>query len=92
MVDDPIATPRKPRGKGGRPSRAEASAKALLGVDLTAVDPVTILRQIAADQSQPGSTRVSAAKALLELRDPTEGSGGETQINARAAAMMRRAN
>ena len=54
MVDDPTATPTKPKGKGGRPSRAEASAKALRVVDLTAVDPVAILREIAADRSQPG--------------------------------------
>jgi hypothetical protein len=94
MVDDPAATPRKPRRKGGRPSREEASAKALLGVDLAAVDPVAVLREIMADRSTPASARVSAAKALLELRDrdPAADPGGDTRINARAAAMMRRAN
>jgi hypothetical protein len=93
MVDDPAATPRKPRRKGGRPSRAEASAKALLGVDLTAVDPVAILRAIAADKSQPGSTRVSACRTLLGVPDQAaEGSDGDTRINARAVAMMRRTN
>jgi hypothetical protein len=56
MVEDPAATPRKSRRKAGRPSRTEASARALLGVDLTTLDPVTVLREIAADQSQPGST------------------------------------
>jgi hypothetical protein len=92
MVDYPTATPTKPKGKAGRPSRPEASAKALLGVDLTACNPVAILREIALDRSQPGSTRVSAAKALLELRgqDPAEDAGGD--INARAVAMMRRTN
>jgi hypothetical protein len=93
MADDPTATPTKLRRKGGRPSRVEASAKALLGVDLAAVDPVAVLREIALDRSQPGSTRVSAAKALLELRDQVaENSGGDPRINARAAAMMRRIN
>src|SRR5262245_42220016 len=48
MVEDPPATARKPKRKGGRPSRAEASAKALRGLDLTAIDPVAILREIAA--------------------------------------------
>jgi hypothetical protein len=92
MVDDPVATPRKPKRKAGRPSRAEASAKALLGVDLTAIDPVAILREIAADRSMPGSTRVAACKALLGMQDqePAKDPGG--RINARAVAMMRRAN
>jgi hypothetical protein len=94
MVDDPAATPRKPRRKAGRPSRAEASAKALLGVDLTACDPVAILREIALDRSMPGSTRVQACRALLGAQDPdpARDPGGDTRINARAIAMMRRAN
>jgi len=94
MVEDPPATPRKPKRKGGRPSRASASAKALLGVDLTRVDPVEILRAIAADRSMPGSTRVMACRTLLELQDqePEEHGDGDTRINARAAAMMRRDN
>jgi hypothetical protein len=94
MVEDPAATPRASKRKGGRPNRAEATAKALLGVDLAAVDPVAILRAIAADCTQPGSARVSACKALLGVQDqdPAEGSGGDIRINARAAAMMRRAN
>jgi hypothetical protein len=95
MVDHPAATHGRPRRKGGRPNRAEASAKALLGVDLTAVDPLAILRAIAADRSMPGSTRVAACKALLGVQDrdnSAEASGGDTRINARAAAMMRRTN
>jgi hypothetical protein len=84
----------KPRRKGGRPSRAEASAKALLGVDVTKCDPVAILREIALDRSMPGSTRVAACRALLGQHDqnPAEDSGGDARINERAAAMMRRAN
>jgi len=94
MVDDPPATPRKPKRKGGRPSRALASAKALLGVDLKAVDPVAILRAIAADLSAPASARVAACRTLLELQDQdsAENPDGDTRINMRAAAMMRRAN
>jgi hypothetical protein len=90
MVDDPAATPTAPRRKTGRPSRAEASAKALAGVDLTAA----ILRQIAADRSMPGSTRVMACKALLGVQDqdPEKASAGGARINERAVALMRRAN
>jgi hypothetical protein len=92
MVDDPTATPKKSKPKGGRPSRAEASAKALLGVDLTAVDPVAILRAIAADRSMPGSTRVAACKALLGVQDPDPAADPGGDVNARAVAMMRRTN
>jgi len=94
MVEDPPATPVKPKRKGGRPSRAEASVKALRGLDLTAIDPVAILREIAADLSAPASARVAACKALLDVQDqdPAENPGGDTRINARAVAMMRRAN
>jgi hypothetical protein len=93
MGDNPTATPKAPK-RNGRPSRAEASAKALLGVDLTACDPVAILRGIALDHSQPGATRVMACKALLGVQDqdPAANPGGDTRINARAAALMRRAN
>jgi hypothetical protein len=91
MVDDPAATRTKPRRKGGRPSRAEASTKALLGVDLTALDPVAVLREIMGDRSQPGSTRVAAARTLLGVQDAVEDRPGG-DINARAVAMMHRAN
>jgi hypothetical protein len=70
MVEEPATTARGLKRRGGRPSRAEASAKALLGVDLTACDPVAILREIALDRSMPGSTRVAAARALIAARAP----------------------
>lgn len=94
MVDDLTATPKAPKRKGGRPSRAEASAKALRGVDLAEIDPVAILREIAGDTSAPAGARVAAAKTLLEVQDqdPAENAGGDTRINARAVALMRRAN
>jgi len=69
MADDPAITPKKVRSKGGRPSRAEASARALSGIDIANLDPVAVLRSIAADKSQPGSTRVQACRALLALPD-----------------------
>jgi hypothetical protein len=92
MADKPTPTPREPKRKGGRPTRVEASVKALRDIDLAAVDPVAVLREIAADRSQPGAARVAAARALVALPDrvPAEGAGGD--INARAIALMRRAN
>jgi hypothetical protein len=53
--------------KPGRPPRSAATSRALRGVDLDAVDPVAVLRSIAADTSAPASARVAAAKALLAL-------------------------
>ena len=93
MVDDLTATPKAPKRKGGRPSRAEATTKALCGLDLTEIDPVAILREIAADLSAPATARVAACRTLLEVQeqDPAD-PGGDTRINARAAAMMRRTN
>jgi hypothetical protein len=89
MVDDPAATPKKSKPKGGRPSRAEASAKALLGIDLGTCDPVAILREIALDRSMPGSTRVSACKALLALPDGPEGSAADAQTVDAGAISVR---
>lgn len=51
--------------KRGRPPRADATSKALAGVDIDSVDPLQVLREIAADGSAPAAARVTAAKALL---------------------------
>jgi hypothetical protein len=90
MPDDPPSTPGRPKRKAGRPSRAEASAKALLGVDPATVDPMAVLREIMADRSQPGSTRVSAAKALLGLpdQDSAEDSAAASDVAQRAIKLM----
>jgi hypothetical protein len=88
MADQPT------RNRGGRPTRAQASAKALVGVtiDPTTVDPRVILAQIMVDTSAPAAARVSAAKALLADRE--RGDGAETRheadLNKRALALMRR--
>jgi hypothetical protein len=55
----------KRKRKVGRPARRVASKAALAGVDLSTVDPVAVLRAIAADESAPASARVAAARALL---------------------------
>ena len=85
MADQPT------RNRGGRPTRAQASMKALAGItiDPTTVDPRVILAQIMVDTSAPAAARVSAAKALLAER----GDGGETRhevdLNKRALALLR---
>lgn len=56
---------RKPKRKMGRPTRSAASKRALAEIDLTQVDPLSVLRAIAADGSAPAAARVTAAKALL---------------------------
>jgi hypothetical protein len=86
-VDDPATTP-KP--KGGRPSRAEASRRALLGVDLTTCDPVAILREIALDRSMPGSTRVSACRTLLGLPEGSEAQTSTDALTSRALQILQR--
>src|SRR6516165_4237166 len=61
----------KKRGRG-RPSRAEATAKALaaLGIDPASIDPRAVLAAIAADRSAPATARVAACKALLAHQQP----------------------
>jgi hypothetical protein len=56
---------KKQKRKVGRPSRKAASTAALSAVDLSKVDPVAVLRSIAADDSAPASARVQAARALI---------------------------
>jgi hypothetical protein len=88
MADQPT------RNRGGRPTRAQASAKALAGleIDPAMVDPKTVLRQIMCDTSAPAAARVSAAKALLAVHE--RGDGGEARydadLNRRALTLMRR--
>ena len=55
--------------KRGRPNRSEASRKALRGVDVEAVDPVTVLKRIASDESAPAMARATACRLLLAERE-----------------------
>jgi hypothetical protein len=60
----------QPRRRG-RPTRAEASARATdalaaAGIDVADVDPRLILKAIAADVSAPASARVSACRKLID--------------------------
>jgi len=74
----------------GRPSRAEATRKALeaLGVDPQTIDPKAILAAIAADASAPASARVAAARTLLQTQTAELGRQEDDPINARAIEIM----
>ena len=78
--------------KTGRPSRKAASKKALVGVDLSAVDLIAVLRSIAADDSAPASARVAAAKALLvggkRADEPEDQSGGGDAVSRAALRIL----
>jgi hypothetical protein len=73
-------------GRVGRPNRAEASKKALAGVDLSSVDAVAILRRIAADESAPASARVAACRALIAAGE------GDTAADTPAGRPLDRAS
>ncbi|MER8431385.1 hypothetical protein [Mesorhizobium caraganae] len=78
--------------KRGRPTRATATAKALRGVDIDAVDPLTVLKQIAADRSAPASARLAAARVLLaqggRKKDNSEGAEHD-RISERALTLLK---
>ena len=88
MTDQPSPNRR------GRPTRAQLSAKVLAGLDPSKVDPWLILATIASDASAPAAARVAACRALIDIRERSGGddADGDTRINARAVAIMRRAN
>lgn len=77
--------------RAGRPTRLAASRAALSGIDLAAVDPLAVLRAIAADESAPASARVTAAKALAKTtqqeRKPVEQSEGDP-VSRRALRIL----
>ena len=77
--------------KRGRPPRAEASSKALQGVDIDRVDPLRVLREIAGDSSAPAAARVAAAKALLaHSGQKQQGDGSELdRISQRALTLLK---
>jgi hypothetical protein len=77
---------KKPKRKAGRPTRREASKRALSGLDLSNLDPVAVLRTIAGDSSAPASARVAAAKALLLAGGQRENSPDENQSGGDAVS------
>jgi hypothetical protein len=92
-------TPEKPRRRPGRPSKAEEVRRVLaeIGIDPSAIDPMRILADIAANGSMPPTARVAACKALLGQRDqPAEDSavaGDAVSVRAQQLlAARRRAN
>jgi hypothetical protein len=92
MANEAATVPGKPRPKGGRPTRAEATAKALaaLAIDPRTVDPLAVLAGIMVDVSLPASARVQAARALIAARDqrPAEDFAASSDVAARAIRLM----
>jgi hypothetical protein len=93
MANEAATGPGKPRRKGGRPTRAEATAKALaaLAIDPRTVDPIAVLAGIMADVSLPASARVQAARALIAARGQgpaVEDSAAGSDVASRAIRLM----
>src|SRR5262245_35051858 len=91
MADKPVTTPSKPKARGGRPTRAEATAKALaaIRVDPVMINPMNILAAIAADPSAAPTARVMAIRVLLRQRElPSKGRARSSKkaLARRAAA------
>jgi hypothetical protein len=86
----------KPTRRRGRPSKEEEVRQALaeIGVDPALIDPRRVLAAICINTNMPPMARVSAAKALLGLKDQDAVAEGVPagDINAKAAAMMQRIN
>jgi hypothetical protein len=61
---------RNAKPRRGRPSRAQASREALAGVDVSKLDPLDVLRAIAADSSAPASARVARGCKSLSTNWP----------------------
>jgi hypothetical protein len=90
-----MTTPTRPR-RQGRPTRAEASAKALAGVDPSQCDPVRILQLIAMDKSAAATARVAACRVLLgdaAAKDkPDRTAARQDAIIARSLELLGRPN
>ena len=77
-----------------RPTREERSNRALQNVDVANVDPLLVLKLVAADPTQPAAARVSAARALLAARVvdlPSADSRERDDLNRRALTLLARA-
>lgn len=78
--------------KRGANMRASASKRALKGVDVGAIDPLQVFREIAADRSAPAAARLAAAKAIIAQggRKKADGDGSENdRISERALTLLR---
>jgi hypothetical protein len=87
MAGEPATTPSKPKAKGGRPTREQATAKALaaIGVPAALINPMNILAAIAADPSAAPTARVMAIRELRQ-RNPEPPSKGRARSSKKARA------
>jgi hypothetical protein len=92
MTEKSAVIPGPPRRKRGRPSRQEATARALaaLAIDPRTVDPLAVLAGIMVDVSLPAAARVQAARALIAARDqgPAKDFAAGSDVAARAIRLM----
>ena len=84
---------KKPNKTRGRPTRKVASKKALSGVNVRTIDPVSILQSIAADDSAPASARVAACKALIVAdvargKSPQDDNSGGDAVSRHALRIL----
>lgn len=96
MTRKKAAPKRKPaKSRGGRPTRAAASAKALaaLAIDPSTIDPRTILATIAADPSAAATARVAACRVLLagtgEIAPAADSDDDEDPVTKLALKLLR---
>ncbi|TGQ09002.1 MULTISPECIES: hypothetical protein [unclassified Mesorhizobium] len=59
------------------------------GVDLAAIDPLEVLRSIAADTSAPANARLQAARTLLAHGGRDEEEGDQTELDAVSQRALR---
>jgi hypothetical protein len=91
MAEKPALNPEPQRRKRGRPTREEATAKALAAilVDPLTIDPRQILAGIAVDRSAPAGARVAACRTLLGLSEgPDARMVAEDSVAERAIRLM----
>jgi hypothetical protein len=74
MAEKSVVIPAAPPRRRGRPSKEEATRRALAAVlvDWRTVDPLAVLAAIMMDVSVAPGVRVNAARALLAARDPEQ--------------------
>jgi hypothetical protein len=91
MAEKSVVIPEAPQRKRGRPSKEEATRRALAAilVDPRSVDPLAVLAGIMVDASAPAGARVQAARALIAARqDPTDDTSAGSDIAKRAIELM----
>jgi hypothetical protein len=91
MTEKSAVIPVSLRRKRGRPTREEATAKALatILVDPSTIDFRQVLAGIAVDRSAPAGARVAACRTLLGLSESSDArTVADDPVSERAIAIM----